>query len=262
MTKYRSNPISVHPKGYPIFLTPEEIEKCDEYKETDPYNTAINLGNEFHHRRIKCTIELVNQAVEKLNNAAKVLDIACGQGFITSEISAAFPPLEVSGIDYSISAIEYAVDHFSGIDFAVGNAMECPYLEEYFDIVVCNNFWEHVPDPLRLLAEIKRVLRKDGFLIISTPSRYHMTNLVRVLLGKPVVLMSKHHVTEYTVGQVLEQLSFGGFKIIKLHSGYISKRNFKHKLANKVLSAIVSITGSHHQLESTAFYLFQRREIY
>jgi len=39
------------------------------------------------------------------------------------------------------------------IDFAVGDAYESPYAKGFFDVVVCNNLWDHVPDPLFLLSK-------------------------------------------------------------------------------------------------------------
>jgi len=261
-----------HPKGFLIFLSPSELEAFDEYKESDPYGVEVNVESDFYKRRMECTLELIEEAIESVQGTPRILDLGCGQGHITYSIRQAFPEAEISGIDYSISAIEYAVEHFPGIDFIVGNAYECPYAEGYFDIIVCNNLWEHVPDPLFLLKRISNILKPCGFLIISTPSRYRLNNLIRVLVGKPVRFMSENHVTEYSVGQVLEQLRYGGYKVLKSFSKPIKMWNKKYK-KNKMLfsflamfysmwvmifSILVSLTGSHHRFESTVFYLAQR----
>ena len=136
----------------------------------------------------------------------KILDIGCGEGHITAEIQKNFLGAEVSGLDYSISAISYAVEKFPGIDFCVADAYNPLYCDNYFDAVVCNNLWEHIPDPLALLKGMNRILKDGGYIILSTPSRYRFPNLLNVLRGKPPVFMSTHHVTEYSVGQVIEQL--------------------------------------------------------
>lgn len=248
-----------HSKGFLVFIQPDEVEASDEYKESDPYSVELSMEGDFHKRRIDCTLEMVNEAARRVEGGFKILDLGCGQGHITHKIHQAFPEAEVSALDYSISAIEYASDNFPEIDFVVGNAYQCPYAESYFDIVVCNNLWEHVPDPVFLLNRIRRVLKPRGFLIISTPSRYRLQNLVRVLFGKTVNFMSKHHVTEYSVGQVFEQLRYGGFEPIKSFSkpigrGGVSK---KARAAKMLFSMLVSLTASHHQLESTVFYLAQ-----
>lgn len=122
---------------------------------------------------------------------------------------------------------------------------------------MCNNLWEHVPDPLLLLSKIKRIVKLGGHLIISTPSRYRTDNLVRILRGKPVNFMSQHHVTEYTVGQVKEQLRYGGFEVKSVLSRPISAGSMKANVARWVCSKLISMVGSHHQLEATVFYLAQ-----
>jgi len=88
--------------------------------------------------------------------------LGCGQGHITHAMYQTRKSSEISGLDYSLSAVEYAHSHFPNIDFIVGDAYDAPYSEEYFDVVVCNNLWEHVPDPLFLLSKVKRLLKPRG----------------------------------------------------------------------------------------------------
>jgi 2-polyprenyl-3-methyl-5-hydroxy-6-metoxy-1,4-benzoquinol methylase len=246
-----------HPDGFMIFLPPEELEKSDEYKESDPYAVEAGITEGFHKRRIDCTLAMVKEVANRLGSKPRILDLGCGQGHITARILQECPHAEVSGLDYSVSAIKYAHAQFRGVDFIVGNAYQCPYAEGYFDMAVCNNLWEHVPDPLLLLAKIKRVLRPGGFIIISTPSRYRWNNLLRAIRGKPLEMVSKHHVTEYSVGQVVEQLQYGGFKVLRSFSKPIKATSFKFRIARLFFSIFVALTGSHHQLETTVFYLAQ-----
>ncbi|MCA9042090.1 MAG: methyltransferase domain-containing protein, partial [Planctomycetaceae bacterium] len=199
-----------HPEGFKVFLHPSKLEASDEYSEADPYNVEEQIDSQFHQRRFGITIDLLKEAAKSFSEPMKILDLGCGEGHITQLILDEFPSSEMTGLDYSLTAIKYAHQHFPKIDFCVGDAYEGPYAEEYFDVVVCNNLWEHVPDPLQLLREMKKFLKPGGYIIMSTPSRYRLSNLVRALLGKPIAFMSHHHVTEYTVGQVVEQFRFGG----------------------------------------------------
>ena len=247
-----------HPKGFLIFLSPDELEACDEYSASDPYTVETNLDSEFHKRRIECTLELIKDAIQTTQGMPKILDLGCGQGHITDRIHEAYPGAEISALDYSVSAIEYAVDHFAKIAFDVANVYKLPYASSYFDIVVCNNLWEHVPDPLSILQGISRIINPRGFLIISTPSRYRLENLIRVMRGKPVTFISNHHVTEYSVGQVIEQCKYGGFMVTRVFSKPIKISSTKARVAHRLLSWALTLTGSHHQLEATVFYLAQR----
>ncbi len=247
-----------HPKGFLVFLSPEELQACDEYKESDPYAIEETRETDFHKIRVECTLELIKKACNSIKGVPKILDIGCGQGHITYEIRQMFPDAEISGLDYSVSAIEYAVSHFSGIDFAVGNARECPYAENYFDIVVCNNLWEHVPDPVFMLSRITGILKPGGFVVISTPSRYRLGNFVRALCGKPVALMSKHHVTEYSVGQIIEQLRYGGYRVERILSKPL-RRNVLKSAIKALFSAMIALVKSHHRLEFTVFFLARQK---
>ncbi len=163
-----------------------------------------------------------------------------------------------------MSAIAAAKTAYESIDFVVADAYRPPYRPGYFDIVVCNNIWEHVPDPLRLLQSVERVLSPDGLLIISTPSRYRLGNIARVLTGRPVQLLSPLHVTEYTVGQVIEQLRFGGFDAKVFNEPWHAPASgvaqlTLHKVLRPLASGYLKMVHSHHSLEWTVFFIAQRR---
>lgn len=246
-----------HPKGFRIFLPPDKLVISDEYAQSDPYTVEENIKSEFHIRRIDLTVTLIREAVSLIQGTPQILDLGCGQGHLTEKIRQSLNGAQITGLDYSVSAIEYAHEHFPQIDFAVGDAYDSPYSPMFFDVVVCNNLWEHVPDPLFLLSRIKKIIKLGGYLVLSTPSRYRVSNLVRILRGNSVAFMSRHHVTEYTVGQVKEQLAYGGFKVRRILSRPISAGSLKANATRWVLSKLISMVGSHHQLEATVFYLAQ-----
>ncbi|MDD8020942.1 MAG: methyltransferase domain-containing protein [Acidobacteriota bacterium] len=258
---------AIHPKGFKVFLSPSQIEKSDEYSEDDPYTVEENIDSEFHKRRVDATIYLLKLALDESISSPKILDMGCGEGYITAEIQKTFLDAEISGLDYSISAINYAVENFPGIDFCVADAHNPPYCDNYFDVVVLNNLWEHIPDPLVLLKGISRILKDRGYLILSTPSRYHLSNLLNVLRGRQAVFMSNHHVTEYSVGQVIEQLRWGGIEVKKVYSKPICNRSkgIKSMIAYQVILPILrtylKMINSHHSLESTVFFLAEKKKI-
>jgi ubiquinone/menaquinone biosynthesis C-methylase UbiE len=250
---------AVHPKGFKIFLPPGDIDLSDEYKAGDPYEVAMD--SPFHARRVACTTRLAQVAIAKCRGGLRLLDIGCGAGHLTAALQKAFPQAEMSALDYSVSAVATGVDLYPEIDFVAGNAYFLPYAEGYFDLAVCNNIWEHVPDPLRMLESIRRVLRPGGFLIISTPSRYRFENLLRLLRGRPVEFNSKLHVTEYSVGQVQEQLRSGKFEVIEHYSQPLKRKQpslRKRLVYGAVLPmfrTVFRLYGRQHDLESTVFFL-------
>jgi SAM-dependent methyltransferase len=251
---------SVHPYGFPVFVRADQLHVSDEYAGGDPYAVAKQLDSAFQQRRFQETLHLLSTVLPQSGAGFRILDLGCGEGHITDAIRQRWTEAQVCGFDYSLSAIEIAQRLYPSIEFAVADAYAIPYGPATIDVAVINNLWEHVPDPLRLASHVRRILKLGGYVIISTPSRYRFENLLRAVSGGPIVFMSKHHVTEYTVGQVFEQLRFGGFEAITLQSTRISAAewSWKWRLAKACLSWWLRRVNSHHSLESTIFYLARK----
>ena len=130
----------------------------------------------------------------------RVLDAACGEGYGSQLLGAR--AAQVSGLDVSEEAIAHARQRYAAdnLSFECGDATELPYPDDSFDAVVSFETLEHLEAQDRLLAEFRRVLRPDGFLLISSPDRktysdetgydnpYHVRELYRdefeALLGR------------------------------------------------------------------------------
>ncbi len=121
-----------------------------------------------------------------------VLDIGCGAGHGSNILSKKFS--EVKGVDISSEAIEYARENWSqqNIEFIVGSALNIPFDKETFDIVTAFEVFEHIEDWRSFLLEVKRVLKKDGVLFISTPNK----DMYSPGTKKPI---NPHHFFEMTV---------------------------------------------------------------
>ena len=59
----------------------------------------------------------------------------------------------------------------SAID-VFGSVMELPFVDHSFDVVLCTEVLEHVPEPVKTLKEFHRVLKPGGHLILSVPFLY------------------------------------------------------------------------------------------
>ncbi len=102
----------------------------------------------------------------------KVLDIACGSGYGTNILYNSGAK-EAVGIDLSKDAIDFASASYKAVSlkFITGNIEAIAHEDDYFDIAVCFETIEHVANPERALFELKRVLKPQGLLIISSPNR-------------------------------------------------------------------------------------------
>jgi SAM-dependent methyltransferase len=108
---------------------------------------------------------------------------------------------------------EFVYDHFNV------ETDRFPYDDGQFDLVLCCEILEHLPhDPVHMLAEIHRVLRRDsGRLLLTTPNPVRLDNLTRMLRGDNVYEELSgygtygRHNREYTTGEVRDLLDECGF---------------------------------------------------
>ena len=102
-----------------------------------------------------------------------VLDAGCGEGYYTQKIGENEHVSKVYGIDISKKAVQYASKLCKGEKFGtfcVGSVYSMPYLDGVFDSVV------NIFSPLAL-DEYKRVLKKDGTLVLAVPNPEHLLEL-------------------------------------------------------------------------------------
>jgi ubiquinone/menaquinone biosynthesis C-methylase UbiE len=103
---------------------------------------------------------------------SKFLDVGCGAGYSLMRASKDLN-CAVEGIDADpgIHGVgRFIKDMVKTVPIRQGFAENLPYADESFDAVYCSHVLEHVNDEAKALAEMKRVLKKDGVLIIGMPT--------------------------------------------------------------------------------------------
>jgi len=101
-----------------------------------------------------------------------VLDIACGSGYgakILSENGAK----EIVAVDIDEEAIKNSQKNFGkeNIRYIVGDCLDTKLENQKFDVVVSFETIEHLKNQDKYLEELKRILKDDGMIVISTPNR-------------------------------------------------------------------------------------------
>lgn len=109
-----------------------------------------------------------------LSGGAGFLDVGCGPGWAVREAARQLRDGKACGIDISPGMIEKAKSHCEGslnVEFRVANSEQIPYADESFHSVLCSFSFHHYENPLTALAEIKRVLKTGGKIVILDSAR-------------------------------------------------------------------------------------------
>jgi len=109
---------------------------------------------------------------QSLCSGKAVLDIACGEGYGSALLARVAQ--SVIGVDISQDAVDHASRKYSGhanLRFAQGRATHIPAHDASFDVVVSFETLEHLAEQEQMLAELRRVLKPTGALVISSPNK-------------------------------------------------------------------------------------------
>jgi ubiquinone/menaquinone biosynthesis C-methylase UbiE len=130
-----------------------------------------------HNAREMCkTIEVLKPYV-----SGCVLDVGCGDGSITNAIGKLPSVTEINGVDVSRTAISLAKSKYPHINFKVGQVIELPFKSNYFDAITAIELIEHIYDTEQMFKEFLRVLKNNGYLIITTTDFNYLKKVIIAL---------------------------------------------------------------------------------
>lgn len=135
----------------------------------DRFTRVFSFGMDAGWKR-----ELLAWLVAEAPAAAQVLDLACGTGDLAFAAARALPRASVQGLDAAPRMIEAAEARLAGAErsaaarmrFAVGDMTRLPRADASVDVVTVGYGLRNVPDPEGAIAEISRVLRPGGMLLV------------------------------------------------------------------------------------------------
>lgn len=182
MTKTTQPPLEKHPER--IDMQDERFDEATRQRHLARYDWAA--------RTIK----------ERLGNALRVIDYACGTGYGSAKLATVAK--DVYGRDKAheaIAAAERAYGHIEGLNFKVRDRIELhPGDSPSFDAVVSIETIEHLEDPAGFLREAYKLLLPGGLLLVSTPEARENR-----------FVENPHHLREYTGLELTNAILEAGF---------------------------------------------------
>ncbi|AGF58094.1 ubiquinone/menaquinone biosynthesis C-methylase UbiE [Clostridium saccharoperbutylacetonicum] len=139
----------------------------------------------------------------------RVLDLGCGTGNVLKRLKEN-KEIVLSGLDLSENMIEIAKKNVGDrAELKVGDAEYIPWNDDTFDVIVCNASFHHYPNPEKVLLEMKRVLKKNGTLIIGDPT---CPIMIRQILNIFCKLSNNGDYRIYSKKEIEEMLLRCGFE--------------------------------------------------
>ena len=165
--------------------------------------------------RIKTTYKFLPKGVRR------VLDIGVGYGYVEKLLSKN-TNIEIFGNDISPNAIKNLKKRFKG-KFKLESLYEMKYKSEFFDAIFMLEVLEHVPPSktFGLLTDIKRMLKKSGYLILSVP----MNEGLEEMKDNP-----NGHVRMYTQALINAELEIAGYDVLSSKMLYAFNTHYVLKI--------------------------------
>ncbi len=185
----------------------------------------MNIGNK--------SMNLHTIAVLDPQPNESILEIGMGNGFFVKNIIAAGSNINYVGCDYSIEMVQLASEinkNFIAIGlakFIEGNIQELPFESASFDKIMTVNTFYFWDDYIKVLQELKRVLKKEGKLIIAVRPKHNLEKF-------PV---TKYGFSIQSNDEIIKLLRSNGFENIEkteikepLQEGFVAGHNEREAL--------------------------------
>ncbi|HUE34254.1 MAG TPA: methyltransferase domain-containing protein [Mycobacterium sp.] len=157
-----------------------------------------------------------------------VIDVGCGAGRHAFEayrrgadvVAFDRAESELRSVDTILRAMAEAgeVPATASAKVVVGDALSLPYADETFDCVIASEILEHIPQDDAAIAELIRVLKVGGTLVVSVPR--WLPEQVCWLLSDEYHSNEGGHVRIYRASELRDKIACGGMELTHAHHAH------------------------------------------
>lgn len=196
-----------------VFVFPKpshfDISRYNEsrYNYSEEQDKAYLAKKEVLRNRAQKCINIIS----KYKKSGYLLDIGCSYGFYLYEFKK--KGFKVKGIDSAIKAVKYAREKLH-LDVIHSDFYNYNYGNNRYDVITLIDVIEHFSNPTKTIIKIKKILKKDGILVIQTPN---YDSLISILTrNKWFWLLIPEHLHLFTPYSISYFLRINGFKVLKV----------------------------------------------
>jgi 2-polyprenyl-3-methyl-5-hydroxy-6-metoxy-1,4-benzoquinol methylase len=145
---------------------------------TRGYQNDFSLTYESMHskeerqRKAATMLAVLREALGDRLARANVLNLGCSTGIIDEYLAAHVASMTGVDIDEPAIALANSRRNAPNVVFKIDDAMHLSFADSTFDVVICSQVYEHVPDAGQMMAEIRRVLRVGGVCFFAATNRW------------------------------------------------------------------------------------------
>jgi ubiquinone/menaquinone biosynthesis C-methylase UbiE len=223
-------PANVDLEKYPSYYRQNFHWQTDGYlsrRSAELYDVAVEMlffGTADVMRR-----QLIPPTSQFLSSGrGRLLDVGCGTGRTALQLACALPQLKITGIDLSPYYLDVARENcmrHPNVSFLEANGEDLPFRDEYFDVVTSTFVMHELPKNVRrdVLAEMRRVLRPGGILIVEDSLQQHDGPELQVFMDHFVREYHEPYYRDY-IGDPLEAVfAEAGFGLERVEEHFVSK---------------------------------------
>lgn len=142
----------------------------------------------------------------------KILDFGCGKGKIIDEIIRINNKADITGVDVSNTALNFARKKYKKFKFIkIDDGERLPFNKNSFDFITSLDVLEHVYDTELIFSELARILKSGGKILITVPYYGLIKNLIIALFAFDFVYTPRTpHIRFYTKKSLLKEIKSAG----------------------------------------------------
>lgn len=175
-------------------------------------------------------IDELEEMVDKNNLDRNILEIGCGPGMFLKRL--ADRGWKCTGIEFSDWASDYARNRLE-LNIITGDIFDFKSENDQFDVVIMWDTIEHLRKPRATLEEIRRILKQNGILQLTTGQVADLHELLAPGYSMWYVLPA--HLFFYSKSAMRYLLETAGFKKIMITSSKLSFKSVIYLLIKKIL---------------------------
>ena len=226
-----------------IFVNPRPTEDCllKFYS-----NRTINPSFKSHYEPLEYELPILSKLVRTIQDytlTGELLEVGCGRGdFLRVAQANGF---SATGVDI-FGEQKPAVD---GVAFYDGPLKKASLPDNFFDVVVTRNLFEHLFDPNAEIKEVGRILKPNGYLFLKVPNVAFEHGLqCRLVFGRAHNLDPPHHLNYFSPTSLQAFLKTAKFEFVSWYleqpTLYSNRSlNLKRQIGYRLIQTLFVLSG-------------------